>query len=135
MNLSHEKMFNREFIDATKDFLKSCLCMSPYRKFVDQFESIKIAEDLDNLLHDSLAEFSSDLKRWNWEYKNAGDLYERLMLAPNLQVPFFYRISRTFFVNRLETLADVIAVLARWMKVQSSVRTAKLAITLRYFKG
>lgn len=135
MNLSQEKIFKREFVDATRDFLKSCLGMSPYRKFVKQFENSEIGHELDSLMYNSLVEFSSDLKRWNWEFKNAGDLYDRLMLSPNMQVPFFYRISRTFFVNRFEMLANIISVLGRWMTGVEIFYSAEIGSGLKVSHG
>jgi serine O-acetyltransferase len=135
MIFSPDKIFNPEFLDATRNFLRSCLRMSPYRKCVKQFENYEAGNDLDSLIYNSLVEFSHDLKRWNWEFKNADDLYDRLLLSTNMQVPFFYRISRTFFINRLEMFAHVIAVLARWMTGVEIYYTAEIGSSLKVSHG
>lgn len=84
---------------------------------------------------ESLAEFAPDLGRWNWRFEDPKKLFERLLLAPNLQAAYFYRLSHALFVREVELLPDVIAALSRWMTGVEIYYSAKIGPGLKVIHG
>lgn len=128
---------NEAFLDAARGFVESCLLASPQRGFVHLFEREKFEANsmLKDSFVESLAEFAPDLGRWNWRSEDPKKLFERLLLAPNLQAAYFYRLSYALFVRELELLPDVIAALARWMTGVEIYYSAKIGPGLKVIHG
>jgi serine O-acetyltransferase len=124
-------------IDAALEFVVACLEASPQRKFVDLLRpgKDKTHSAVRESLADSLALFITDLARWEWRPETPGALFERLLLFPNLQVAYFYRLSHALFLRGVRLVPDIIAVLARWMTGVEIYYSAKIGPGLKVIHG
>jgi serine acetyltransferase len=123
--------------EAAREFLRSCLITSPQNRFsymLDR-EYIDANSKLKESLGESLIQFDSDLKRWNWSTENSQELFDRLLLAPNLQVVYFYRLNHALFVRGVKLFPDVIAALSRWMTGVEIYYSAKIGPGLKVIHG
>jgi serine O-acetyltransferase len=131
------KRYNEGLIEAASSFLEDCLLASPQRGFAHIFEQKKVEmnSSLRDSFRDSLAEFEPDLARWNWRLENPDKLFERLLLAPTLQVVYFYRLSHALFVRNVKIIPDAIATLSRWMTGVEIYYSAKIGPGLKVIHG
>jgi len=100
-----------EAVKSSVDFLRSCVEATPLRRYVDLLD----AEDsaLARSLQDGLRSFEADAARYRLQPESVEGLFENLLLAPNAQAVYFYRISRSMFLNKLARVPDVLAAVGR----------------------
>ncbi len=125
------------FYEAALCFIESCLHAGPQRGFANLFERERVKENiaLKDSIMESVAGFAPDLERWDWNFEEPKVLFERLLLAPNLQAVYFYRLSHALFVREVKVVPDVIAALARWMTGVEIYYSAKIGPGLRVVHG
>jgi len=125
------------FAVSALEFVESCLLASPQRDFAHLFDPREV--EANSALKDSvteiLAEFTQDLVRWQWSFDSPKELFQRLLLAPNLQAVYFYRLSHALFLREVEFVSDVIAALARWMTGVEIYYSARIGPSLRVIHG
>ncbi len=102
-------------IAESAEFLRLCLSSTPLRGYADLFETDRVLSDraLKDCLLEGFADFAVDLARWQLEFDAPKDLFERLLLAPHLEAPYFYRISHACFLKDVKQVPQVIATLSR----------------------
>jgi serine O-acetyltransferase len=128
---------NEVLVGSAVRFLKSCILGSPQKSFAHLVERKRIEEDrtLRECFVVSLEEFAQDLMRWKWRFDTANELFQRLLLAPNLQAVYFYRLSHALFLREVKLVPDVIAALARWMTGVEIYYSAKIGPGLKVIHG
>ncbi len=88
-------------IAESAEFLRSCLSSTPLRRYAELFESERVLSDraLKDCLLEGFADFTVDLARWQLEFDEPKDLFERLLFAPQLEATYFYRMSHACFLR------------------------------------
>ena len=106
---------DRAVIEESAEFLRSCLSSTPLRRHAELFDSDRVNSDevLQHCLLDGLAEFAGDLARWQLRIEEPREVFERLLLAPQLEATYFYRLSRRCFLGDMERVPQVVAALSR----------------------
>ena len=104
-----------EFIPHALDFFRTCVSATQLRKYSGLFDSDGEApsQTVQDALSKSLKDFRSDLARWNLAFESPKELFDHLLLAPNLQATYFYRASRSLHLMNVELIPSVIATLSR----------------------
>ena len=90
-----------DHIESARIFVSECLLASPQRRYAKEFSLAGIQENLaiKESLSDSLEAFEADLMRWNWRVSIGEELFSKMLLAPNLQAAYFYRLSHALFLR------------------------------------
>ena len=133
----YAEKYDEETVEAASQFLMDCLSASPQRRFASLFDRQKIEANpkLRASMVESLKKFEPDLARWNWKLEDPSEVFERLLLAPNLQAAYFYRLSHALFLREVKLLPDVLAALARWMTGVEIYYSAKIGPGLKVIHG
>jgi serine acetyltransferase len=102
-------------VAESAEFFRSSLSSTPLRRYAGLFDSDRIAADrpLRDCLLNGLEDFTGDLARWQLEFDEPNDLFERLLLTPQLEATYFYRVSRACFLREVEQVPLVIAALSK----------------------
>lgn len=129
--------YDKTIVEAALEFVESSLLASPQRGFAHLFkrDNLEAKPELKESFTKSVAEFANDLGRWNWRFENPRELFEQLVLAPNLVTVYFYRLSHALFVREIKLYPDVIAALAKWMTGVEIYYSAKIGPGLKVVHG
>jgi len=105
----------RDLIAEAVEFFHSSLSSSPLRRYAGLFDAGRVASDraLKDCLLSAYQEFTVDLARWHLEFDEPKQLFERLLLAPQLVATYLYRVSRACFLREVEQVPLVIAALSK----------------------
>lgn len=124
-------------IAESAEFFGSCLSASPLRRYAGLFDPRRVASD--RTLKDCLAsghrEFGADLARWHLAFDEPKDLFERLLLAPNLVATYMYRVSRACFLREVEQVPLVIAALSKLLTGTEIYFSAEIGSGLKLIHG
>jgi serine acetyltransferase len=128
---------DRAWIAESAEFLRSALSSSPLGRYAGLFESDRVASDrsLEDCLLRSLEDFTADLARWQLQLDDPKDLFERLLLAPQLEATYFYRVSRACFLRGVERAPLVIAALSRLLTGTEIYFSAEIGPGLKLIHG
>ena len=122
------------FLASALDFLQMCVSSTQLKKYATAFDP-SATELLGEGLTEGLAEFQSDLARWGLSFGSPDELFDRLLLAPNLQATYFYRISHALHARKVELIPDVIGVLSRFLTGVEIYYSASIGPGLKVIHG
>jgi serine O-acetyltransferase len=123
--------------EETLGFLRSCLSGGVLDRYRGLFESSRLERDpvFREAVEESLEAFLPDLTRWGRQFQEPRDLFDHLVLAPNLSVVFFYRLTHALFTRGVEKLPDVLAAAARQMTGVEIYYSARCGPGLKIIHG
>ncbi len=127
-----------QFVAGSLAFFRMCICPTPLRRYSDVFDPPGRSSGnqvLKDCLLDGLVHFRSDLARWNFDFKSPEDLFEQLLLAPNLQATYFYRVSHALHLRKVKLIPDVIATLSRILTGTEIYYSAEIGPGLKVIHG
>lgn len=102
-------------LDAALSFVADCLAGGALRGHAERFAPTRARTDapLREAFAEGLAVFATDLGRWGYAPETPEALFAHLRVSPNLQVPFFHRVTHALHLRGAPELPDVLAMLAR----------------------
>lgn len=102
-------------LDAAFSFVAECLEGGALRGYARRFAPDRARDDspLCEAFAEGLAVFATDLARWSYAPESPAALFAHLRVSPNLQVPFFHRITHALYLRGTSELPDALAMLAR----------------------
>jgi serine O-acetyltransferase len=123
--------------EETLGFLRSCLSGGALERYRGLFEGSRLETDpaFREAVQESLEAFLPDLARYQRRFEAPGDLFDHLILAPNLAVVFFYRLTHALFIRGMEQLPDVLAAAARQMTGVEIYYSARCGPGLKIIHG
>lgn len=129
--------FEERFVSESLEFVRTCVSQTPLRRHADLFslERANANQALKDCVSEGLARFRSDLARWQLAIESPEELFERLVLAPNLQATFFYRMSRALHLGNVELIPDVVATLSRLLTGMEIYYSADIGPGLKIIHG
>jgi len=118
-------------------FLQSCLSGGALTRYRGLFERSRLETDpiFREALEEGLQAFLPDLARWGRRFDAPRDLFDHLILAPNLCVVFFYRLTHALFTRGVAQLPDVLAAAARQMTGVEIYYSARCGPALKIIHG
>jgi len=119
------------------EFFRSCLSSTPLRRHAELFDFDRVVSDqaLKDCMLDGLADFAVDLARWQLRFDEPKDLFERLLLAPQLEATYFYRVSHACFLRDMKQVPQVIAALSRLLTGTEIYFSAEIKPGLKLIHG
>jgi len=126
-----------EIIGASREFLTESVASTPMRRYTGLFEpdASATAAALDECIVEGFEAFRSDAWRWKWSTESPSTVFDRLRLAPNLEVPYFYRVSHALFSRRMELVPDVLAAVSRFLTGVEIYYSARIGPGLKVIHG
>jgi serine O-acetyltransferase len=117
--------------------IREWLLASPHSRYATEFTEDGFLKTEGNIesMGRTLSLFKTDLLRWNWRTGISEDVFEKLVLAPNLLAVFFYRLSHELFKTRAAMTPDILAALARWMTGVEIYYSAEIGKGLKVIHG
>ena len=124
-------------IAESAEFFRSSLSCSPLRRYAGLFDSERVASDrtLKDCLLSSHEDFTVDLARWRLEFDEPKDLFERLLLAPQLAATYFYRVSHACFLREVEQVPLVIAALSKLLTGTEIYFSSEIGLGFKLIHG
>ena len=123
--------------EETLGFLRACLSQGALERYRNLFEDSRLQADpvFREAAEESLEAFLPDLARWGRQFEAPRDLFDYLIVAPNLSVVFFYRLTHALFTRGVQQLPDVLAAAARQMTGVEIYYSARCGPAMKIIHG
>lgn len=124
-------------IAESAEFFRSSLSSTPLRRHAGLFDSDRVAADraLKDCLLSAHEDFTVDLARWRLEFEEPKELFERLLLAPQLAATYFYRVSHACFLREVERVPLVIAALSKLLTGTEIYFSSEIGLGFKLIHG
>jgi serine O-acetyltransferase len=124
-------------IAESAEFFQASLFSSPLRRYAGLFDAERVASDqtLRDCLLSAHEDFRTDLARWQLRLEEPKELFERLLLAPQLVATYSYRVSRACFLKEVEQVPSVIAALSKLLTGTEIYYSSEIGPGLKLIHG
>ena len=127
---------DEDYIGQALQFLRTCVSSTPLKKYESLFEGGHDANDaLRDCLMEGLSSFQPDLERWGLTIDSPEIFFDRLLLAPNLQATYLYRVCRALHLRDVDIVPNVLAAVSQLLTGVQIYYSANIGPGLKVIHG